>query len=110
KLDRTDAATQQCQAVARFMDELHLPSIVVEKNGIGGFLPGLLRRALADAGLGCAVVEKANTQPKHARILDALDARLDARMIRAHRSVWSTPFIAEMREWRPYNKAPDDGL
>ena len=27
-----------------------------------------------------------------------------------HKSVWRTPFVAEMREWQPISGARDDGL
>jgi hypothetical protein len=42
-----DPASQQCRQVGTILAELHLPSITLESNGIGGFLPGLLRRELA---------------------------------------------------------------
>ena len=45
-----DPATQQCRAVASLARELLLPAIRVETNGLGRFLPALLRRELAQAG------------------------------------------------------------
>ena len=50
----TDPATQQCHAVAGLARELLLPAIRVETNGLGRFLPALLRRALAEAGAPAA--------------------------------------------------------
>jgi hypothetical protein len=45
------------------------------------------------------------------RILDAFDARLAAGMLHAHRDVWATPFVSEMREWRAEGDGTrDDGL
>ena len=105
-----DEATQLCRAAVRFLSAHYLPSVTVETNGIGKFLPGLLRRELARAGVGCAVLEKASRLPKDKRILEAFDARLAAGAIRVHRSVLETPFIREMREWRPGGKSADDGL
>ena len=35
---------------------------------------------------------------------------LAAGRLHAHRDVWATPFVAEMREWRPGTRARDDGL
>jgi hypothetical protein len=105
-----DEATQLCRQVARFVAELYLPAVTLETNGLGRFLPGLLRRELAAAGLSCAVVEAVSKRAKDQRIVDAFDAVLAAGALHAHRSVWNTPFVAEMREWLPGGKARDDGL
>lgn len=105
-----DEATQLCRQVAAVVRDLHLPAVTLETNGIGRFLPGLLRRELAAQGTPCAVVEQASTRSKDQRIVDAFDAVLAAGALYAHRSVWATPFVAEMREWRPGGKARDDGL
>ncbi|MCB2102302.1 MAG: phage terminase large subunit, partial [Rhodobacterales bacterium] len=101
-----DAASQLCAQVADFVAAGHLPSVTVETNGLGRFLPGLLRRVLAErvaAGRGgpCAVIETASTRSKDLRILEAFDAILAAGRLHAHRSVWATPLPREMREWRP---------
>lgn len=110
--DRTevDEATQLCRQVVAFARELHLPAVTLESNGLGRFLPGLLRREMTAAGLPCAVVEIHSSRAKDQRIVDAFDAVLAAGVLRAHRTVWATPFIAEMREWRPGGRGRDDGL
>jgi len=105
-----DEASAACRQVARFVADLHLPALHLETNGLGRFLPGLLRRELAAQAVGCAVVEAHSTRPKALRIVEAFDALLAAGALHAHRSVWSTPFVAEMREWRPGGKRHDDGL
>lgn len=106
----TDEATQHCRQVADFVDRLHLPAVTVETNGIGKFLPGLLRRTFARAGIPAAVIERTSTRAKDLRIVDAFDAPLAAERLHAHRTVWTTPFVAEMREWRPGENRRDDGL
>ena len=105
-------AAQQCRQVAEFLRDLHLPSVMLETNGVGKFLPGILRRELARCGVGASVVEKTSSVPKDRRILEAFDAVLAAGALHAHRSVWDTPFVREMREWRPggRHKGHDDGL
>lgn len=106
-----DPATQQCRRVAALAAELRLPVIRVESNGIGGFLPGLLRQELARAGVACAVVAVASRLAKAQRILGALDPLLAARRLSAHESVFRTRFPQEMAAWRP--EAPgqrDDAL
>ncbi len=47
---------------------------------------------------------------KDTRILNAFDPLLAAGALRAHASVWETPFIREMREWLPGGRGRDDGL
>jgi len=106
-----DPATQQCAAVAAVARQLMLPVVRVETNGIGRFLPALLRREMARAGVPCAVVEHSNHRPKRERILGALDAALAARTLHAHESVFRTGFPAEMSAWRPDAAAGrDDAL
>ncbi|PIW30496.1 MAG: hypothetical protein COW30_02090 [Rhodospirillales bacterium CG15_BIG_FIL_POST_REV_8_21_14_020_66_15] len=108
--DDRDEASQQCRQVAAFLRENHLPSVTLETNGIGRFLPGLLRRALGTAGVEAAVIEATSRRAKDLRILDAFDAVLAAGRLRAHDSVWRTPFVREMREWTPGATCRDDGL
>ena len=56
------------------------------------------------------MVEQASHRAKDRRILDALDPLLAAHRLYAHAGVWDTPFVAEMREWRPGRRGRDDGL
>jgi len=110
RLAETDAATQLCRQVASFLRDHHLPAVRLETNGLGRFLPGLLRRELAAQGVRAAVIETASRQAKDQRIVDAFDAVLAAGALAVHRSVWATPFIAEMRDWQPGGRSRDDGL
>jgi len=107
-----DEATQQCRQVVAFARTCHAPSVTIETNGVGRFLPGLLRREFGLAAVGCAVVEAASHTPKARRIMAAFDAVLAAGNLHAHRAVWDTPFVVEMREWRPDGayRGRDDGL
>jgi hypothetical protein len=110
RLQETDEATQLCRQVAEFAEQMHLPAITIETNGLGRFLPALLRRELGLARVGCAVVEQFSHSSKEQRILDAFDPLLAAGALHAHADVWSTPFVEEMREWRPARRCRDDGL
>jgi hypothetical protein len=105
-----DPATQQCRAVATLAKDLLLPVLRVETNGIGAFLPGLLRQELARQGVACAVREMASRVPKVQRILGALDPILAARRLSAHESVLRTRFPQEMAAWRPEASERDDAL
>lgn len=110
RIEQEAEATQLCRQAAAFLNDFYLPAVILETNGIGRFLPGLLRRELAEAGQPSAVIEVASKQAKDIRIVEAFDAVLADRRLHAHRCVWDTPFIAEMREWRPGGKGRDDGL
>ena len=105
-----DEATQMCRQVAHFAKRNVVPSVTLETNGLGRFLPGLLRREIERAGIRCAVLESVSQRAKDLRILDAFDAVMAAGCLNAHTRIWETPFIAEMREWRPGARARDDGL
>lgn len=113
KLGRTedDEATAQCKIAAQVLKDLYLPSVTIETNGIGKFLPALLRNELARAKAPCAVKEHSASRPKDLRIIEAFDALLAARRLSVHESVLQTPFMTEMREWRPgSSRGHDDGL
>lgn len=105
-----DAATQQCRQVAAFLRGLHLTSVRVEINGIGRFLPGLLRQVLQREGVAAAVIEHTARRNKNERITEAFEAVLAAGALHVHDRIWQTPFINEMRDWRPEGGSHDDGL
>ncbi|MBK66799.1 MAG: hypothetical protein CMP22_01550 [Rickettsiales bacterium] len=107
-----DEANQQCEQVAQFLKDNYLSSLTIEINGIGRFLPNLLKQYLKSINMDFSVLEKANTTPKHIRILEAFDARLASRSLYVHEQITKTNFVREMREWRPGSSrsASDDGL
>ncbi|ANC92253.1 hypothetical protein A6A40_10260 [Azospirillum humicireducens] len=111
RLEETEA-DQQCGQVSRLLADNHLPSIHIEINGLGRFLPGLLRERLRNDRLAVGVVEQTSRKPKAQRIAEAFNALMADRRLLAHRSVWDTPLIREMRDWRPDGRyrGPDDGL
>ena len=106
-----DELVQQCRIVAQIAKRFMLPSVSVETNGIGKFLPSALRNEMVRANVQCAVIDENNKLNKADRILEAFDAILAARRLFVNSSVFKTPFMREMREWRPDNKRmKDDGL
>lgn len=108
--DDTDEATQLCRQAVQFARRLFIPAIHIETNGIGKFLPSLLRRELRQQRVACAVIEIHQTKPKVQRILEAFDVVLAARALHVHESVSRTPFIEEMRQWQPDASCRDDAL
>lgn len=106
-----DEATAQAQGVTAIARDFLVPGITVETNGIGKFLPAILRRELARGRVPCAVVEHHSTRAKDLRILEAFETVMAARMLHVHGLVFKTPFITEMQEWRPgRSSGRDDGL
>ena len=108
--DGDKSASLQCQKVAGFVKRYFLPSVRIEKNGIGRFLPGILRQELAKANVNCSVIEETSKKAKDDRIIEAFDALLADKALNVHKSVLETPFIEEMRNWIPNGKSKDDGL
>lgn len=103
-----DEATQQCEQVAELAKRFHLRSVALETNGLGKFLPGILRRELGVSGAACAIKEITSRKVKATRITEAFDAPLAARAIHVHRSVLTTPFVKEMEDWRPEKRGGHD--
>ena len=110
KREEVDEATQLCRQVADFVASLCLSSITVETNGLGRFLPSILQREINAAGLRCSVLEHTSHFNKDQRILNAFDPVIAAGALHVHTSVWQTPFINEMHQWRPGRNGRDDGL
>ncbi len=109
--DAEDEGTQQCKTVANLTKDLMLPSLVLEANGIGKFLPKMLRKEMHRIHSLCRVVEFFNSRAKDIRILEAFDIAMATGRLYIHRSVLDTPFLNEMQEWAPgKSSACDDGL
>jgi hypothetical protein len=110
-VSQDDEATQQCKIIAALLRQFHVPSVTVEINGIGKFLPAILRRELRALGVQASVIEQANRLPKVDRILEAFDAVMAAQALSISAQVAKSQFMDEMREWRPIAKnGRDDGL
>ena len=105
-----DEASQLCAQVASFMARHHLPSLRVETNGIGRFLPNILRRELKAIGWAASVTEHYESVNKATRIEDAFGAVMGAGLLHVHRDICQTPLIRQMRDWHPDGNGPDDGL
>ena len=109
--DDLDEATQQARQVAKIAKEFYLPSVAVEINGIGRFLPNILRNVLVKARAPCRVRDVSSSRNKDIRILEGFDAVMAAGRLYVHENIAKTPFIMEMREWRPgKSKGHDDDL
>ncbi len=109
--ENIDAAAQQVKIVAEIAKKYYLPAIAVEINGIGRFLPPILYNELAKMNLPCRARGLSSKRAKDIRILESFDVIMSARRLFVHKNVCETPFLMEMREWRPgKGKGHDDGL
>ncbi len=109
-LEESDEATQLVRQAIAFAESLHQTRLFIETNGIGRFLPGLVRRELRGRASRLTLVERHSTRNKAERILQALDPILAASHLLVHQSVAESGFFEEMHEWAPDSSARDDGL
>lgn len=99
----------QVKQVFDLVIKYHIPCVVVETNGAGGFVPPILRKALQ--ATGCAVREQHVATNKQQRILDALEAPLQSGFLWVHQTIVNGPAIEQMRQFNPEVKnQPDDYL
>ena len=72
--------------------------------------PAAARELVRDR-IPCAVLEVTNSKAKDLRILESFETPMAAKLLYVHDSVFTTPFLTEMREWRPGKSGGrDDGL
>ena len=89
----------QIKRIVEIVTKWQIPSVTVETNGPGGFVPPILRRALK--GTGCAVKEEYATQNKNKRILDGIEPPLSSGFLWAHKNVFESDAIDQMRGFNP---------
>lgn len=89
----------QVKQVCELVEAYHIPCVVVETNGAGGFVPPILRKALQNTG--CAVREQHVSSNKQQRILDALEPPLLSGFLWMHRNLLHSPALEQMRTFNP---------
>ncbi len=105
-----EATAYQCARVRQIVADQMIPAVHLETNGIGKFLPALLRQEFARHRVPCAVLEEVSRRNKGERILSALDPVLMNGALWVHNRVRQTPLVQEMRDFTPDGTAHDDGL
>ena len=108
--DTDESAKKQCCQVLDFAKENHLPAVYVETNGIGKFLPEILKRTFRENAFQCAVLPYTSHSAKAQRILDAFDVLLANGCLKVHEKIKKTDFYKEMEAWHPLSKDHDDGV
>lgn len=102
-------AWQLCDLIETY----HIPRVVIETNGIGGFAAAALKGALKARRLRCGVVEHHSTGAKNKRILEAIEGPLVSGLVWVHVSVIDTPDEGEnssvqYKQMRMFNPAITD--
>ncbi|MDR3126182.1 MAG: hypothetical protein LBT92_00950 [Rickettsiales bacterium] len=103
--DSARSAEIQCARIAGFLARHSIRTIRVEDNGLGKFLPEILR-----ARTGAAVIAERSKAPKEKRILDSLEVAASAGLLYVHERVRSARWMDEFMGWTPGGGSPDDGL
>lgn len=90
------------------VQELHVPRVTIETNGIGQFAPAVLKAALKQRKLACGVSEAQAVTNKNRRILEAMEPLLLSNMLWAHVSVFDGAAPDQMRQFNPITKNNSD--
>jgi hypothetical protein len=108
--DGTKILGGQVFELCDLIEKFHVPRIVIESNGIGGFAGKFLSMALKQRRLHCAILEEPAVRNKAARILDALEPIITGGMLWAHESVLKGPLWDQMKDWNPQATGQADDL
>ncbi len=101
-------AIQQCHQVIAKIKQYRLNAVTIENNGLGQFLPSLLRQELRNLHLTCRVMENHARVSKSLRILQAFEVPLAAQNLCIHTRVFASGLIEEMQDWRPEKSSGRD--
>lgn len=98
----------QVWQICDVVEQLQIPRVVVETNGVGTHAPNLLKGALKARRLACGVKGMPTTGNKQAKILGAFEPPLSGGYLWAHVSVLEQ-VEAQMQQWNPAatNQADD---
>ncbi len=102
----------QVHQLCDLIEQFRVPRVTIETNGIGGYAPAFLRKALKQRRLkwSCGIVEQDAREAKNTRILEALEPLIQSRMLWAHVSVLEGPLWNVMKDWNPAIKQQPDDL
>lgn len=100
----------QVWQICDLVEQLSIPRVSVETNGVGTHAPNLLKAALKARRLSCGVEGRHTSTNKNRKILGAFDAPLSSGYLWAHVSVLDA-IEEQMRSWNPaVTEQPDDYL
>lgn len=97
---------EQCKQVKEAALHFELPLIIVETNGVGGFVPQILLKHVR--GLGIGVDGRATTKNKAQKIIEAYETPLSGGFLHIHQSVSESKFMSQLRDFKPGNMRDHD--
>lgn len=99
----------QVWQICDLVEKYHIPRIGVETNGVGAFAPAILKGALKQRKLRCAVKDVLAIENKNKLILEAYEPVMSANMLWAHMEVLEGEFWDQMKDFNPgtRNQADD---
>ena len=110
KYSNIDPARSQCLSVIDFATRNYLPSINLESNGVGKFLPELLKSMLDNKNIKLSVLPFTSKQIKNNRIMSAFDSVLDAQHLYINKKIIKTGFLEQLSDFKPTEKNNKDDM
>ena len=95
---------QICDVVEQFK----ISRVQIETNGIGKFMPAVLKAALKQRKLVCGVSDDHSTENKNKRILEAFEPLILSNMLAMSRQVADSAAYNELLEFNPAAISNDD--
>ncbi|MGB1360808.1 MAG: phage terminase large subunit [Alphaproteobacteria bacterium] len=110
KYPSLDPARSQCKSVIDFVTKNFLPSVNIESNGLGKFLPDLLKSMLGEENIKLGVLPFNSKQAKNNRIMSAFDTVLDAGHLYMNKELVETGFLEQLNDFKPIEKNNKDDM
>lgn len=95
---------QICDVVKKY----RIGRVQIETNGIGKFMPAVLKAAFKQMKLVCGVGDDHSSENKNKRILEAFEPLILSNMLAMSRQVADSPAYTEMLEFNPAATSNDD--
>ena len=97
---------KQCVQVREACEEFNIPMVRVETNGVGAFVPQILLKEVRGMHIGVDGIYSKGQ--KGIRIIESFETPMSGGFIHIHRSVAETPFIMQMRDFKPKSSIEHD--
>ena len=94
---------QQCEEVKTFAKQNNVAAVIIEDNGPGAFLVGMMLKVLNKTGIGVEAYHVTNTEAKAKRFVEAFEGPLYGGILHINQAVYDGPFLIQMREFMPKN-------
>lgn len=110
KVSNSSDVMEQIDVVIDILKQNFSPIIYIETNGIGKFIPELMKKELMKKLLKVKIEPIHNKSSKTIRIIEGLEGALSANFIKFNQNLKNTQLFTELNNWNPYNGFKDDCL